>query len=86
LPFGREIPGLEPAYRESSARRISAFYGIFTRMFFNDHRPPHFHIRYGEFEATIEIDTLNILEGALLGRAFEPRAGMGDDAQRGIVG
>jgi len=27
-------------------------------MFFNDHPPPHFHARYGEFEATIEIATL----------------------------
>jgi hypothetical protein len=37
---------------------ICAFYGILIRMFFNDHPPPHFHARYGEFEATIEIDTL----------------------------
>jgi len=49
---------------------ISAFYGILIRMFFNDHPPPHFHARYGEFEATIEIATLNILEGALPGRAL----------------
>jgi hypothetical protein len=34
-------------------------------MYFNDHPPPHFHARYGEFEATVEIATLNILEGAL---------------------
>ena len=39
-------------------------------MFFNDHPPPHFHARYGEFEATIEIATLNILEGALPSRAL----------------
>jgi hypothetical protein len=35
------------------------------RMFFSDHPPPHFHARYGEFEATIEIAALNILEGEL---------------------
>ena len=40
-------------------------------MFFNDHPPPHFHARYGEFEATIEIATLNILEGTLPGRALK---------------
>jgi hypothetical protein len=34
-------------------------------MFFNDHAPPHFHARYGEFEATIEIGTLAIIEGQL---------------------
>lgn len=49
---------------------ISAFYGIIIRMFFNDHPPPHFHARYGEFEATIEIATFNILEGALPARAL----------------
>jgi len=44
---------------------ISNFYGILIRMFFNDHPPPHFHARYGEFEATIEIETLAPLEGHL---------------------
>jgi hypothetical protein len=39
------------------------FYGILIRMFFNDHAPPHFHARYGEFEATIDIDTMELLEG-----------------------
>ena len=34
-------------------------------MFFNDHAPPHFHARYGEFEATIDIDTVCVIEGEL---------------------
>jgi hypothetical protein len=50
---------------------ISAFYGILIRMFFNDHEPPHFHARYGEFEATIGIGTLEIIEGQLPGRALK---------------
>jgi hypothetical protein len=29
------------------------------------HPPPHFHARYGEFEATIDIETLDVLEGPL---------------------
>jgi hypothetical protein len=49
---------------------ISTFYGIVIRMFFNDHAPPHFHARYGEFEATIEISTLEILQGQLPRRAL----------------
>ena len=49
---------------------ISTFYGILIRMFFNDHPPPHFHARYGEFEATIDIGTLAIMEGQLPGRAL----------------
>ncbi len=50
---------------------ISAFYGILIRMFFGDHAPPHFHARYGEFEATIDIRTLKIIEGQLPRRALD---------------
>jgi hypothetical protein len=49
---------------------ISAFYGIMIRMFYNDHAPPHFHARYGEFEATVNIVTVAIIEGELPRRAF----------------
>jgi len=49
---------------------ISAFYGILIRMFFNDHAPPHFHARYGEFEATVDIGTLAVLQGQLPRRAL----------------
>ena len=49
---------------------ISAFYGVLIRMFFNDHPPPHFHARYGEFEATLAIETLEVLEGELPNRAL----------------
>ena len=49
---------------------ISAFYGILIRMFFHDRAPPHFHARYAEFEATIEIDSLEAMEGHLPRRAL----------------
>ena len=49
---------------------ISAFYGILIRMFFNDHPPPHFHARYGEFEATVDIGTLEVIAGQLPRRAL----------------
>ena len=39
-------------------------------MFFNDHAPPHFHARYGEFEATIDIASLTVIEGELPRRAL----------------
>jgi hypothetical protein len=39
-------------------------------MFFNDHGPPHFHARYGEFEATIDIGTWAVLQGQLPSRAL----------------
>jgi Domain of unknown function (DUF4160) len=49
---------------------ISTFYGILIRMFFNDHPPPHFHARYGEFEAKIGLDTIQLIEGTLPKRAL----------------
>jgi len=50
---------------------ISAFYGIVIKMFFNDHAPPHFHAEYAEFQATVDIGNLQVLEGRLPRRAFE---------------
>ncbi|HLG12930.1 MAG TPA: DUF4160 domain-containing protein [Blastocatellia bacterium] len=44
---------------------ISRFLGIVIRMYFNDHRPPHFHVEYNEFEASVVIETLGIVEGRL---------------------
>ena len=38
-------------------------------MFFNEHNPPHFHARYGEAQAEIDIQTLRIIEGDLPRRA-----------------
>jgi len=34
---------------------LSRFYGIIIAMFGSDHNPPHIHIRYGDYEATITI-------------------------------
>ena len=39
-------------------------------MFFNDHNPPHFHARYGEFEALISIEDFSVIEGSLPSRAL----------------
>jgi Domain of unknown function (DUF4160) len=44
---------------------ISRFLGIVIRMYFNDHNPAHFHAEYNEFEASLVIETLGILEGRL---------------------
>jgi len=48
---------------------ISSFYGIAIRMFFGDHPPPHFHVVYAGYEARIEIETGEILDGKLPPRA-----------------
>jgi hypothetical protein len=44
---------------------ISRFYGIIIKMFFSDHPPPHFHVEYGEYLASISIHTLGIIAGKL---------------------
>ena len=63
------IAGSPLAEREMPT--LSTFYGILIRMYFNDHRPPHFHARYGEFEATIDIHSLSIQQGELPRRALD---------------
>ena len=34
-------------------------------MYYNDHPPPHFHVRYNQQKAIIDIETLSLLEGKL---------------------
>ena len=34
---------------------ISRFYGIVVAMFYNDHEPPHFHVRYGDYKAILAV-------------------------------
>jgi hypothetical protein len=40
-------------------------------MYFVDHPPPHFHAEYGEHEALITIENLQIFSGDLPPRAFK---------------
>ena len=44
---------------------ISRFLGIIIAMFHREHRVPHFHVTYGEYDATIEIATGSVLAGRL---------------------
>jgi hypothetical protein len=53
--------------------RISSFYGITIWMYYEEDRHlgrPHFHARYGEDEASIDIESLEILAGRMPGRAY----------------
>jgi hypothetical protein len=47
---------------------LSRFLGIVVYMYFNDHNPPHFHVEYGEYEVSIAINNLEMLEGNLPAR------------------
>jgi hypothetical protein len=48
---------------------ICRFCGIEIGMFYNDHAPPHFHVKYAEFEAEIVIGTLETKDGWIPRRA-----------------
>ncbi|MBI4925886.1 MAG: DUF4160 domain-containing protein [Bdellovibrio sp.] len=66
---------------------ISRFFGIVVTIFYNDHAPPHFHVRYNDFRAKLSIADLNVIEGQLPKRvltlvlewAFEHRAELMED-------
>jgi hypothetical protein len=48
---------------------VARFYGIVIKVFFGDHPPPHFHAIYGEYNALVSIEFLEIIEGDLPSRA-----------------
>ena len=41
---------------------VSDFYGISVEIRYNEHNPPHFHAKYGEYEAQFDFDG-NIING-----------------------
>lgn len=45
--------------------RLSEFRGIVITMYYRDHGVPHFHAIHAEHDASIAIDTLEILEGTV---------------------
>jgi len=40
------------------------------QMFWNEHKPPHFHCAYGEYEYLVNIRTLEVMEGKMPRRAL----------------
>jgi hypothetical protein len=49
---------------------ISRFFGIVIQMYYNDHDPPHFHVRYAGQRALVSIEELAVLSGSLSPRAL----------------
>jgi hypothetical protein len=49
---------------------ISRFFGMIITMVWNDHPPPHFHVRYGDHEASVRIDPPTLMAGRLPARAL----------------
>lgn len=48
---------------------VCTFYGIVITMLFNEHNPPHFHVKYGDYRALVTIND-GIVEGKLPRRAL----------------
>ena len=48
---------------------ISRFLGIVIAIYYNDHAPPHFHARYGDYEIRVSIDDGQIMFGIFPKRA-----------------
>ena len=48
---------------------ISRFFGILVFMFWREHRPAHFHAKYGEDEVVVEIESGKV-SGAMTKRAL----------------
>ena len=49
---------------------ISVFFGIYIRMYFDDHGPAHFHAYYGDHSVIIGIETLQVFRGSFPRRAL----------------
>ncbi len=49
---------------------ICRFYGIVIYMYIDDHNPPHFHVKYNDYEATIDISD-GVIRGAMPARAVK---------------
>ena len=50
---------------------ISYFFGIYIRMYHDDHNPPHFHVEYQGHEALIAISNGELMEGNLPNKALK---------------
>ena len=60
-----DIPAAPRRRYGSGMPEICRFFGIVISMFYADHAPPHFHARYGDHRAIIEIESATLLSGSL---------------------
>ena len=47
---------------------LCRFRGIRIIIRFDDHPPPHIHAQHGDFEASVDIETLEVSDGSLPSR------------------
>ncbi len=51
--------------REGGMPTIAYFLGIAVRMYYNDHEPPHVHVRYQGYRARVLIADGSVIDGRL---------------------
>jgi len=66
----RESNKLNPYHEQLARPEICRFFGIVVAMYYKEHNPPHFHVRYGDQKAEIDIRRLCLLAGKLPPRAL----------------
>lgn len=49
---------------------ICRFFGIVIMVYYADHPPPHFHVRYGGQKGIVSIEPLALIEGNLSPRVL----------------
>ncbi|MBF0201900.1 MAG: DUF4160 domain-containing protein [Desulfamplus sp.] len=49
---------------------VSRFFGILIALYWEDHAPPHFHAKYSEDEAMIDIRSGEVIRGSMPRRAL----------------
>lgn len=47
---------------------ICLFFGIRITMYYSDHMPPHFHAKYSDYEAIVDIRDCVVIRGELPNR------------------
>ena len=50
---------------------ISLFYGIKVTMNWDEHNPPHFHVEYAEYKASVSILECVVIKGAIPNRQLK---------------
>ncbi len=51
---------------------ICKFLGMIITMYWDEHPPPHFHVKHGNYRAIIDILTGSIIKGKLPKSALKP--------------
>jgi hypothetical protein len=64
---------------------ISRFLGIKIFMYFNEHNPPHFHVEYNEYRASIDIQTFGVIEGKVPSKVLGLVVEWAEDNQKELL-